>query len=260
MYCINEHFLEGCNFDRVFRNPCSEDQQHSEEEEEERSGKLVGGARGEFGGRQSNRTSGSESSETGKQQQWADFNADQQNKLRSIASRTGLLDLLVRNSLLSKGAARAIEPLVELTPADMPTPQEKIVVYLLVAMIALTGLLTVVMVVLVINWTRFRLSAGCDGAAAAAAAAEEGPAQRRQEGRQVESRRRSHYLSNQQQQQQQPEPQLQPGARRHQHHAQAHKAEQVGQARRMVGRQLGAVVVQPTKGRRLAESVDHSAL
>lgn len=150
MYCINEHFLTGCTFDQAFPNPCRH------EEESERSGKLQSAnASSKLVEHEDDTTSGANADKRPLLSR-TNFNEEQQMKLRTIAStRAGLLNLLVENSLLEK-STRALEPL--LNSDDHSQSQEKIVVYLLMAMIVLTALITIVMVVLIINWTRVKLS------------------------------------------------------------------------------------------------------
>lgn len=155
MQCINVHFLDGCAFDQAFPNPCRD-------EETEKSGKLqtINDGISKLSvenDKIQDMDNNSESFENTLIDGLArsNFNDEQQMKLRNIAStRAGLLNLLVGNTLLEK-STRALEPLLG---EERSPNQEKIVVYLLMAMIGLSGLITIVMIVLIINWTRIKIS------------------------------------------------------------------------------------------------------
>lgn len=100
------------------------------------------------------------------------FSQEQQMKLRSIAARGNLLDFLVENTLLSQGAARAVEPFLGDTFGSVRLngsssyltggsgAQERIVIYLLTAMVAITVVVTAAMIVVIINWTKWKSSVG----------------------------------------------------------------------------------------------------
>lgn len=138
MFCINENFLHGCSFDEAFPNPCHIDEPNppsskSAKLELEGSNKLA-----------------KELLENNR----LNFTEEQQMKLRSIAGRSGLLNFLLENSILNNGPVRSI---VDANPMANDY-QDKLVFYLLTAMVGLTVLLIVVMIVMLINWTRLRLS------------------------------------------------------------------------------------------------------
>lgn len=167
MHCINERFLDGCNFDEAYQNPChSSEPDEGDDEEHDNSeihmkntndrggGKDSKSARLEFDDQSENKSvvtaPGSNSDNSG-----SGFNEEQQMKLRKIAStRAGLLNLI--------GAARAIEPLInnQESPSGASQTQEKIFVYLLIAMVVLTILVSIVMIVLIVNWTKLKLFTG----------------------------------------------------------------------------------------------------
>lgn len=153
MHCINERFLEGCNFDEAYPNPC-----HSNEDDNNNDGEIgannytskVGNkdksAKLELGQvENSTLLAGSKMNKEG-----SDFSEEQQMKLRKIATiRAGLLNLI--------GAARAIEPLINTDSSASSQTQEKVFVYLLIAMVILTILVSIVMIVLIVNWTKLKL-------------------------------------------------------------------------------------------------------
>ena len=172
MQCVNEHFLSGCHFDKAFRNPCRSDI--------EMSAKLELSTTGERPATEAEPPVDGAATPSSPATA-SNFSEQQQMKLRSIASRTGLLKLFVQNSLLSREAARSIEP--SLIMEENGQVQEKtMVLYLLTAMIALTVLVTVVLIVVVINWTKVRLARTLSSA----------------DSQQVAAGAGSHYLSNQQ--------------------------------------------------------------
>lgn len=150
MHCINERFLDGCNFDEAYPNPCHSSEDHNNDDEnngfngtskvdnKNKSAKLQLG-------HAENKTAEAPSKIN---KEILDFSEEQQTKLRKIATtRVGLLDLI--------GAARAIEPLI--STDSSPSSQEKIFVYLLIAMVVLTVLVSIVMIVLIVNWTKLKL-------------------------------------------------------------------------------------------------------
>lgn len=140
MRCINHSFLDGCTFDEAFRNPCEDDQDAKSDSKSQSANNLT-------------------DSNSLLDSRLLNFTDEQQMKLRSIATRSGLLDLfLVENSLLNKGNAKVIEPFIGGTfgAADQQQRQEKIVVYLLMAMIAVAFLVTVVMIIIIVNWTQVK--------------------------------------------------------------------------------------------------------
>lgn len=162
MYCINERFLHGCNFDAAYKNPCRSDE--DAKQSANKSAKLEA----EPDSKSNDNSSSTKFDSTND----LNFSDEQQMKLRSIASRAGLLNILVENTLLNKGAARAISPLIDVAGSSPAGPtqslsptndndnpsQGKIVVYLLAAMIVLTVLVTVAMILVIINWTRVKLA------------------------------------------------------------------------------------------------------
>lgn len=160
MYCINEHFLHGCNFDAAYKNPCRVDE--DAKQAANRSAKLEVTPDLKTGN--NNDTNRFDSTND------LNFSDEQQMKLRTIASRAGLLNILVENTLLNKGAARAIGPLINgATSASGPAQssslaeaerqsESKIVVYLLMAMIVLTVLVTMAVILVIINWTRVKFA------------------------------------------------------------------------------------------------------
>lgn len=183
MHCINEHFLEGCHFDEAYPNPCQEEHDVEEHDfvrmDRKESGRNNNPRPEQL--RPINKSSlSSESSQRkpdlthehsldhynhgdgGKDNttpkypnKESGFNREQQLKLRSIATRGGLLDILVENTLLNKGA-RIVEPFFG---DGSQSSQERIVIYLLMAMIVITTLVTVAMTLVVIFWVKSRTSA-----------------------------------------------------------------------------------------------------
>lgn len=168
MRCVNEHFLEGCRFDEAFPNPCREE----EKEEEAGQGEREPGA-------------AAVSKLTQElQREGLDFSDEQQMKLRTIAARggAGLLDVLLENTLISHGAAAraAVEPLLIRGPAapapsEVSTLQERIVIYLLVAMVLITVLITAAMIFVTLNWARARSATGAGSDEAAPEPEVKGP-------------------------------------------------------------------------------------
>lgn len=233
MYCINEHFLQGCNFDVAYQNPCRADE--DVRATGDRSAKL------EAAPADYNDTTHFDSTND------LNFSDEQQMKLRTIASRAGLLNILVENTLLNKGAARAIGPLINgatsstssapSSPDNDGQSQGKIVVYLLMAMIVLTVLVTVAMIFVIINWTQVKMSRNSNQEGSA----EERSAERtRTPGRQ--------YLSNQQHH-----------LRGHQHHNSRHtsRSSAINMDRDIV-KPLGSASVIKTSRRQ--GSINNSAL
>lgn len=159
MRCISEHFLAGCRFDAAYPSPCRSELEveGSHGTQTHPSERLVAGGAGHGPAEQDNRAPGPSEPED---EAWGahkdrrpDFSQEQQMKLRSIAARGGLLDLLVENGLL------AGRPLAGPMAAPAAS-QERIVIYLLMAMVAVTILATVAMFVVIINWTKARTSPG----------------------------------------------------------------------------------------------------
>jgi hypothetical protein len=176
LYCINEHFLAGCRFDAAYPNPCTVDESGGAHHHRHQA-ELGGHERRPDERRQEQQarrkaTNAKLSEQTrppsaGSDSLAADrtrnFSEQQQMKLRSIAARGGLMDFLLENTLVAQGAARAIEPFLAAAPGGGARPTgepEQIVVYLLVAMVLITILVTVAMIVVVLNWARPRPPAG----------------------------------------------------------------------------------------------------
>lgn len=154
MRCINERFLAGCQFDEAYPNPCLENDvltvpKDGEAEGDSNEIKLTGEDEG-----------------TPSVFKQPSFTDEQQMKLRNIATRGSLLDILVENSLLNnKNAAKLMEPIgnggnvVALGGETLGSrPQDRIIIYLLIAMVALTIFVTVAMIVVLLNWSKLRAS------------------------------------------------------------------------------------------------------
>lgn len=164
MYCINEHFLSGCHFDEAYPNPCHQQQHQSDDTTTSGDDEDVakGSSTNEDADREEEEEDEGEEFETDERQPMGrivasddlqigrNFTLEQQMKLRNIASHGKLFDILMENTLLSK----PMEPIVKET---LNSP-EKIVVYLLFAMVTVTIVVTIAMILLIINWTRTRAS------------------------------------------------------------------------------------------------------
>lgn len=82
-----------------------------------------------------------------------DFNQRQQMKLRSIAAGSGLLDLIVERTLLgASGVATPTPP--SLVASGESKPQDRTILYLLFAIVALIVILALALVMLMYNWTK----------------------------------------------------------------------------------------------------------
>lgn len=221
MHCTNQHFLAGCNFDEAYPNPC-----HS-------SGMVDGGESGRLVDESTDKRLNDENQLNDTQRHQLTFKEQQQMKLRSIATRSSLLNMLVENSLLSKGAAKTIAPLLDNDAED--SSHERIVLYLLIAIVALTIMVTVVMVMVIFSWTKSKLS---------------GEKQQEQPIGQQTIANGNHYLSNQQHQ-----------SRRHHSSRPSSRLDDTSN-RVMLGKQqpLGPMSVVVTKGRRSSSTIDNSVL
>lgn len=165
--CINEHFFEGCRFDGVFPNPCNEHVESSADADETPKG--VQPATGSLEPTGPKR----DKSELESQNELK-FREEQQMKLRSIAARggagAGLLELLLENTLSTRGspARMTMEPLSPTGDTRLgssePTPQERIVLYLLAAMVIITILVTAAMIFVILSWARVHESRAGDNA------------------------------------------------------------------------------------------------
>lgn len=171
MRCTNAHLLSGCTFDVAYPNPCVDDVPPATPP----------------------------TSATSKPPPTSDddlaFSDEQQMKLRSIASRSGgLIDILYANSLTQRdgglhkpptdgASAKLLDANGHALPPPPPTSQqqqpqqassssEKIVIYLLMAMVAMTVLVTLAMIGVIVNWTRKSQAANAAAVAAATAAAQ----------------------------------------------------------------------------------------
>lgn len=189
MHCINEHFLAGCRFDAAYPNPCKGDGRHEGHQDELRhhhyhhypdeledehdgddhhDGETNGAAvkhlakLTEASEPDANRkTASANNNDNNKPERVSSFSEEQQMKLRSIAARGGLMDYLLENTLVAQGAARAFEPFLAQGnsgggPVSRTSDQEQIVIYLLISMVLVTVLVTVAMIVVVLNWARFK--------------------------------------------------------------------------------------------------------
>lgn len=144
MECINERFLDGCNFDKAYPNPC-----HSADGRKPTSsaGKLIQTPAGHD----------EPSTSVTIVESLKDFSQEQQQKLRSIASKAGLLNVLLENSLVGKGI-NTLEPIVESIRSVDHTvrepsgrDQEKLVIYLLMAIVVVTTLVMIVMILAMVS-------------------------------------------------------------------------------------------------------------
>lgn len=156
--CINKHFITGCQFDAAYPNPCHEDEPpHDESNIGGKSAKIVQAPR------ELKLSTKNEDNLKRKQEKVAEFNQQQQNRLRSIATsrQSSLLDTLMGNSLIEKGVGSLLLTTVNeshvssvLLPSDRDRfAEERIVLYLLVAMVAITIIITTVMIYVIVRWT-----------------------------------------------------------------------------------------------------------
>lgn len=149
MYCINERFLDGCSFDKAYPSPCESDVEPAGRDTPHQSnGKLQQPARGEQA------DAADDADLVGSLR---DFNREQQQKLRSIASKAGLLNVLVENSLIGKGI-RTLDPLLDGADGVTRDPgrrsdQDRLVIYLLMAIVVVTILVTIVMILVLVSST-----------------------------------------------------------------------------------------------------------
>lgn len=223
MYCVNTHFLKGCNFDEAYKNPCQNDDTVSN-----RKAKLNIQSAAAPGRQQGSDIEANDNR--------FNFSEEQQMKLRTIASKTGLLNFLVENSLLNNGPARSV-----LNSAGDYQPQEKIVFYLITAMVALTVSLIIIVIVVFVNWTRLKLAS-----------------KKQQKMEQL----KNHYLSNQQQH-------LASSRSRHYHHQRPSRSSIVAPTsnKNALDRRPGKALVKPVAlmtstgaSRRYGETIDNSVL
>lgn len=172
MHCINERFLQGCNFDEAFRNPCQSEleprkvdisKSRAPQESAEEANKANTGEEDQD---EAVEVTNSSTVENKKDlvaiSNVDDFNEEQQMKLRSIASKASILDLLVEKSLMKKkNKGEQSGDLLLADDRDMANlkesgSQDKITIYLLMALVALTALVSVVLIAIMLNWSRLR--------------------------------------------------------------------------------------------------------
>lgn len=110
-----------------------------------------------------------------------DFNQRQQMKLRSIAANSGLLDLLVERTLLTGSNTAAPIAGGQLT-SDNSKIQERTILYLLLATVALIIILALALVTLIYNWAKLKESQSVPAEASMGA---------------LTSRRSGNYMNNQ---------------------------------------------------------------
>lgn len=218
MHCINTHFLRGCNFDEAYRNPCQSDEL------------TLTNQRAKLDLMPEVNHFGDSNSDLDKPYQ-SDFNEEQQMKLRNIATRTGLLNFLMENSLLKYGPSRSM-----INSGNDYQPQERIIYYLLTSMVALTVILIIIVIVVLFNWTKLKLASG-----------------KQQKQIQQTSQLKNHYLSNQQQHSSR--------SRHHHHHRASRTSGLSGTTTGGKGlmNQVGAGIPRASS-RRTSEAIDNSVL
>lgn len=244
MYCINERFLAGCSFDKAYPNPCESPAEPSaklqaaqKQPTAEGSATLVEGLR--------------------------DFNKEQQMKLRSIASKAGLLNVLVENSLIGRGIRTMDSALLDASADISSRDQEKLVIYLLIGIVVVTILVTIVMILVMIssNSTRQRSKtsraqrAVLDQLSSTQLPRHAGVHEKIVDHSQAVKRISNHYLSNQHQSRLRPHQLagvISTTAHHHQHHSKSRSS-----GKPFAGTAAGVVM---NKGRVYRDDIDNSVL
>lgn len=180
MRCINQHLLLGCQFDAAYPNPCRENDHDDDEElgQRQQQQQADDKGRGKQAAEQRHLQSGARKS---KQLEANEFGRNQQSRLRAIAAgrQGGLFDLVLENTLLGRlvGPQWLLEPgrpmVVGSNESDSAlissllaagehssSAQERIVMSLLVAMVAMTILITGAMLFVVLQWAKVRPESG----------------------------------------------------------------------------------------------------